>query len=170
MHTDEDDIIDNAFNRILVQHGHQMVNYAIGHGESRTDADDILQEIMCAVWVGCPGLHSDSTPRQVNRWLQRVMRSVYVRHIRRRHHMPTIRLSVQHEPAVPPTDSVAETLDDMSADLTDDERSLIRQYLDGFLPEEIAAEQNTTAGAIRQRIHRIREKMKQTYTKNYGKQ
>ena len=161
MHTVGDDIERTKRYLALLQtfKGH-IFNYCYSHSNDEADAEDLMQEIFTAVWQGIPGLRSDSSPRQQNRWLQHVMRTAFFRHLRQRLPFATVPLTPDNDRA-DDSNTEHELLDELLGHLTDDERHLVQQRLQGYSYAEIAEQEQLNENAVKQRFHRIINKLKQ---------
>ena len=160
----------NAYQRyeeVLTDFARHIINFCVLHGENRADADDLIQEINVAVWKHIGDLHDDVAPRQVNRWLQRVMRTTYVRHLRSKMPFVSFDATLVDEPAVP-ADWAREVIDELSSGLDAGEQALLQLYLDGYSNGEMATRLGVTQAAVRKRLQRIRQKMTVKRKEIYG--
>ena len=165
MHTTGDDIERTTRYLALLQtFKSHIFNYCYSHSDDEADAEDLMQEILAMVWQCLPGLQSDSSPRQQNRWLQHVMRTAFIRHLRQRPPFVTVPLShAAHRTA--DSGNERELLDDLLGHLTDDERHLVQQRLQGYTNAEIAEQEQLNVNTVKQRFRRIIIKLKQ-YTQS----
>lgn len=143
-------------------------NYCIRHSNSREEAEDLMQEVFIAVWENIDGLHPDSSPRQMNRWLQKVMRTVFVRHIRHQHIRADAPLAEAERLADtasgPPGDAL---LQELVEHLPPDDRQLLQERFDGYSNIEIAQHHGLKPNTLNKRMSRIVEKLKEIYTQLY---
>ena len=128
--------------------------------EARGDqalCDDLTQEALLGLW-----LHLDSYRRSLPesvwiRWKVRTILYAYRRH----------RLPPPEQLAFDVADNLAEeachareSLEELTAYLTPDERALIQQRLEGYSTAEIAERQGTTDSAIYKRLAKVMEKLR----------
>ena len=143
-------------------------NYCIRHSNSREEAEDLMQEVFIAVWENIDGLHPDSSPRQMNRWLQKVMRTVFVRHLRHQHIRADATLAEAERLADtasgPPGDAL---LQELVEHLPPDDRQLLQERFDGYSNIEIAQHHGLKPNTLNKRMSRIVEKLKEIYTQLY---
>lgn len=152
---------------LLHNHARQIRRYCIAHSDSVFEAQELAQEVMANLWRRLPTLDSGSAPRQVNRWLQRVMHTTFLDYLRRHPLRPrTVPLDAA-DGLADGKDYDDELLDALLAHLDDGERETISCYLAGYRAAEIAERHGLSAAAVRQRIHRIILKMKTIYREYY---
>lgn len=151
---------------LLHDYGGNIRHYCIVHSDTLYEAQELAQEVMATLWRRMGTLADDSTPRQVNRWLHRVMRSTFLDHLRRHPRPRTVPLAAA-EGYDDGQDYDAELLDALLQHLDADEHRLMDQYLAGYKAAEIAREHKISADAVRQRVHRIILKLRTIYKKNY---
>ena len=150
-------------------HFRQIEHYCIKHSNSREDAEDLMQEVFIAVWENLCSIHADSSPRQINRWLQKVMRTVFVRHIRQRRIRGNAPLSEADQLADPDTEVHSgqlsrhdtELINELVAHLPPDDRELLQERFDGYSNIEIAQRHNLKENTLNKRMSRIVEKLKE---------
>lgn len=154
------DVLLNDFGRHIASY---CSRHAVGRGETR----ELVQDVMVTLWQKLDNLDPASTPRQVNRWLHKLMRQVvFDRYFRRR------------QPTTVPLDEVAgmsesedydrELLDDLVAHLDPDEQQLIAERFEGYTPAEMAERHHTTVNTMNQRLSRITKKLKTIYEQQYA--
>lgn len=153
--------------RLLDGYRTNIVGFCARHSDSREDAEDMMQEVMIALWVSIGDLGSGSTPQQVNRWLHKVMRTVLVRRLRSSHPKP-LPLSAAGEPAAA-DNSTEETVEEMLAHLSPGDRELVQQRLQGYDNSEIAKGMEVSSGIVNLRFFRIMKRLKKIYLHIYGK-
>ena len=141
-------------------------HYCVSHSNSRAEADDLMQEVFIAVWNNIDSLHHNSTPRQTNRWLFKVMRTVFIRHLRQQ-----LRHAEPLPEALAATTEVAEydkeLLYELIAHLPSDDQKLLQLRFEGYNNIEIAQQIGLKANTLNQRMSRIVKKMKDIYTLLY---
>lgn len=143
-------------------------HYCIVHSNSRAEADDLMQDVFVAVWENIDGLRADSTPPQVNRWLYKVMRTVFIRHLR---HRPapgmTTELSDAEGIRAEEHDSTEELVEDLVAQLPVDDQQILRLRFSGYSNIEIAQRLGVRENTLNKRMSRIIQKVKDIYTRLY---
>lgn len=122
----------------------------------------MMHEVFVALWEGIDGLNEDSTPRQVNKWMQRVMATARARLLRQRQQHDMLPLDAIPEPAAQ-HDDTAEQIADIMATLSEEERTLMRMRLDGYTAPEIAARLRLPLETVKKRFTRTINKMKDRY-------
>lgn len=144
----------------------QIENYCVSHSNCREDAEDMMQEVFITVWENIGHIRSDSSPKQVNRWLQKVMRTVFVRSIRRKHIDDNSPLSSAIGIVVD-DHADRQLLDELMAHLPPDDRQLMQQRLDGYSNNEIAQHLGIPTSTLNKRMSRTLTKMKEIYNQLY---
>ena len=156
------------FNAFVLRHKTMIWHICSDYGLGKAwNVEDCIQEVMANLWRRLPTLDSGSAPRQVNRWLQRVMHTTFLDYLRRHPLRPrTVPLDAA-DGLADGKDYDDELLDALLAHLDDGERETISCYLAGYRAAEIAERHGLSAAAVRQRIHRIILKMKTIYREYY---
>ena len=141
-------------------------HYCIVHSNCREDAEDMMQEVFIAVWENIDALRSDSTPQQVNRWMQKVMRTVFVRQVRR----PRINAEAQLGEAAnvaDTADSDRELIEELVSHLSPDDRQILQERFYGYSNAEIAVRMGMKENTLNKRMSRIVTKLKEIYKEIY---
>ena len=141
-------------------------NYCVSHSNCREDAEDMMQEVFITVWENIGQMRSDSSPKQVNRWLQKVMRTVFGRSIRRKHIDDNSPLSAAMG-MVNDDHADRQLLEELMAHLPPDDRQLLQERLDGYSNVEIAERLGILPNTLNKRMSRILTKMKEIYSQLY---
>ncbi len=124
------------------------------------DFQDLFQDILIALWEQWPSFQGKSS---VNTWVYSIARNTaveYLRHRKKNIQFLVLDQDLYHEIADDNNDlyqllyELIERLDN------DTDREILYLYLDKKTAREIASAIGTTENAIRQRIHRIIEKLK----------
>lgn len=157
----------NRYLKLLNDHEKQIQNYCVSHSDSRFEACTLMQEVLENVWHGFDTLDADSTARQVNRWLQRVMYTTFVSHLRHWHRSEVMVPLEEAESLAAGDDDNVELIQALLMHLSPDERQIVEQHLQGYTHAEIAERNQLTRMAVAQRIHRIIQKLKKLYQKYY---
>lgn len=141
-----------AILRVFDKH---IANFCYAHSNSSADAQDLSQEILALVWENLDGLKADTdAPARVNRWLNKVMFTAFVRHLRQRPRITTVPLSdavdVADSPEVDP-----EEVEDHLSRLGDNDRHLLKMRIEGYTNAEIARFSRRTENSVAQQFYRI---------------
>lgn len=163
MDLDERHII---YDELLEHFSLQIQRYCIRHARSESEVRDLLQEVLAAVWSGVPLLKAKVPSRQANRWLQLVMRHAIVDYFKANPKpKPLPRNIAETIPTDPGGDS--DLFDDLSACLDSESLQMLRDYRDGYTYSEMAASRGITNEALRQRMSRLKKKLKTIITDSY---
>ena len=136
-----------------------IARYCYSHSNSASDAQDLSQEIMMLIWENLDSLRDDGSPQQVNRWLHRLMRTAFIRHLRQRPRLSTVPLNLAAEVADEPSDD-RERAEELLARLNDSDRKLMELRLEGYTNVEIARLRQQSEYSIKQHFYRIVKKLK----------
>lgn len=146
---------------MLRHFGGSIVKYCYSHCNNESDAQDLSQDIMAILWESLDSLNPDSSPRQQNRWLYRVMRTAFFNHLLSRPRIMTVPLEyaseIKDEPVVD-----RELLDHYMTLLNDSDRRLVEERFNGYSNAEIAERLGLTENAVRQHFHRILKKLRKS--------
>lgn len=152
---------------LLHDHGSQIRRYCIDHSDSLYEAQELTQKVMANIWQRLPSVAPSSTPRQLNRWLQRLMFTTFIDHLRHNLLRPrTVPLS-EADSIAEGHDNAAELLNAMLSHLDEEEREIVNRYLAGYRLAEMAERQDLSADAMRQHFHRIVLKLRTIYKQYY---
>lgn len=137
-----------------------IANYCYSHSDSVSDAQDLSQEILMLVWENLDHLRADDrTPQQVNRWLRKLMRTAFIRHLRQKPRIKTVSLS--HAAGVPEeTSDEGELVEDLLSELSESDRKLMEERLEGYTNAEIAKYRHQTENSVGQHFFRIITKLR----------
>jgi RNA polymerase sigma-70 factor (ECF subfamily) len=155
---------DSAFDRIVRQYGESLARVAWGYVDSATDHDDLMQDVLVAIWRALPRFRGESSERTF------VFRIVHNRGStflsRRRDHEPlTAELSVP-DPSPGPDEELdrarrhARLLAAVRT-LSEPQRQVVMLRLEGFSIQEIAALQETTENNVSVRLTRARDRLRE---------
>jgi RNA polymerase sigma-70 factor, ECF subfamily len=153
-----------AFDRIVRTHGEALSRVAWGYVESAADHDDLLQDILVAIWQALPRFRGDASERTF------VFRIAHNRGCtfaaRRRLHEPL----TDDAPIADPRPGPDEVLDDARRreqlaravrTLPDVQRQAVLLRLEGFSLAEIAALQGTSEANVSVRLTRGRDRLRE---------
>ncbi|MCR5445822.1 MAG: sigma-70 family RNA polymerase sigma factor [Bacteroidales bacterium] len=130
-------------------------------------AFDYQQEVRLRIYTSLDTLSPDATPRQEHAWVVSQARSVLSNLARHEH--PTLPLGaagllVDHDAQR----EARETIDELMAYLPDDERLLLTQQLEGYSVDEIASGLHLPEPAVRKRISRAKQHLRDIYNRLYN--
>ena len=159
--------ISQRYLELLHDYGKHIRRYCIAHSDTVYDAQELAQEVMANLWRRLPTVDADASPRQLNRWLQRVMHTTFLDHLR--HHLlrPRTVPLAEANGLDDSKDYDAELLNALLQHLDNEERDLMDRYLAGYNATEIAADHHLSPATVRQRIHRIVLKLRTIYKQYY---
>ncbi len=166
-----DDEIRQRYADFLNKYGGNITDFCIRFCSNHSDAEDLMQEVFIALWKGLPQLRTDISHRLANRWLYKLMLSVYIKHVRRKpdiSFMPVELLPETHTGAV--DDTLVKLVDELTEYLSDEDRALVDDFRYGYKLSELAQRHNLSIGAVSTRLSRIKHKLKEIYYKYYGEQ
>lgn len=119
--------------------------------------NDLVQEVLLGLW-----LHLDSYRREVPERVWVIWKTRTILYDYRRHRLPP-----PERLAYEVADSLAEeifhareSLDELTAYLTDEERALVQRQLDGYNIAEIAGQMGLTTNAVYKRMHHVIKKLR----------
>lgn len=134
----------------------------IAHAYAGADADDLLQEILLQIWRSLASFEGRSS---VDTWCYRVALGTSMTWrrslARRKNRIPSEPSELSEVPAVTDGHDSVALLDKFLASLSKSDRALVLLYLDDLSGSEMAEVMGITEGAIRVRIHRIKQKLAQ---------
>lgn len=152
-----------AFDRIVRTYGEALSRVAWGYVDGAADHDDLLQDILVAIWEALPRFRADASERTF------IFRIAHNRGCtfaaRRRHHESLSETS----PIADPRPGPEETLDDASRrerlaravrTLPETQRQAVMLRLEGFSLSEIAALQATSEANVSVRLTRGRDRLR----------
>ena len=163
-----EDEIREKYADFLEHFGDNIERFCYVYSSSHNDAVDLMQEIFLAVWVGLPKLAPDTTHRQANRWLYKLMTSVLLKQLRHRNELRLMPTELLPDP--PPEEDFSELVEELTADLPESDKALVDDLLYGYKIPEIAERHRLSIGATNTRLSRIKDKLRNIYNEHYGKQ
>lgn len=125
-------------------------------GGDKALCDDLVQEVLLGLW-----LHLDSYRRGLPEkvWIRWKTRTILYDY-RRRHLPPPEQLALEvAESLAEETCHARESLEELTAYLTDEERALVENQLKGFSHAEIAQQLGISTNAVHKQMHKIKKKM-----------
>lgn len=154
------------FNQLYNRHLQQVIRQCAGFTNNRETAEDLAQEIFVKVHER---LHKFEGKALFSTWLYQVTRNVCLDHLRKDRHRR------QHENHEIPKEYLLEMFEEDPEDMTDspllhflaslpllEKNILMMKYGFEWPIEEIAIFMDMSEGAIKMRLKRAKEKLKQT--------
>ncbi len=133
---------------------------AISRTYADADADDLLQEILLQIWRGLKGFQQRSS---VDTWCYRVALNTAIswrRTIgRRKQRLSPEAADMSQLPGAIDGHDPAELLHRFLQTLSEADRALVLMYLDDLSGNEMAEVTGLSEGAVRVRIHRIKQRL-----------
>ena len=124
------------------------------------DADDLLQEILLQIWRSLSTFKGDSS---IDTWSYRVAINTALTwqrsQSRRKKNIPSEASNLNELPTATDGQNSANLLDQFWQTLSKSDRALVLLYLDDLSGKEMAEVTGLTEGAIRVRVHRIKQKL-----------
>jgi RNA polymerase sigma-70 factor (ECF subfamily) len=160
---------DERFRRLLEPQLHAKAQvFARSIARSRADGDDLFQEALIRALAKLDSLRED---RAFRGWLYRVIITVHRNRYRRA--FWTRFLPLAHDPATDdrPDDALggADRARAALATLAHEQReAIVLHDIEGWRVEEIAELEGTSESAIKSRLSRGRERLREVYTRRFG--
>ena len=155
---------DDVFDRIVRTHAEALSRFAWGYVDSAADHDDLMQDVLIAIWQALPRFRGASSEKTF------VFRIAHNRGCsfvgRRRDHDPL----TMDAPIADPRPSPDEALDDARRreqlaravrTLPDAQRQAVLLRLEGFSLNEIATLQGTSEANVSVRLTRGRDRLRE---------
>ena len=133
---------------------------AIAHAYAGQESDDLLQDILLQIWRGLRRFEGKSN---VDTWCYRVALNTALSWRRtlgrKKKHLPAETADVSSLKGSVDTHDELALLQRFLATLSDAERAIVLMYLDDLSGQEIAEVTGLSEGAVRVRIHRVKQKL-----------
>ena len=151
-----------AFDRIVGTYGEALSRVAWGYVDSGADHDDLMQDILVAIWQALPRFRGDSSERT---FVFRIAHNRACSFVTRRRHDVALN---DNTPIADPRPGPDETLDDAGRrerlaravrTLPEAQRQAVLLRLEGFSLAEIAALQATSEANVSVRLTRGRDRL-----------
>ena len=155
---------DDAFGRIVRMYGDTLARIAWGYAGSAADRDDLVQEVLVAIWQALPRFRGASSERTY------VFRIAHNRgctfRARRRQDEPLTNDAAIIDPRPGPDEALddarrREQLARAVRTLPDAQRQAVLLRLEGFSLSEIAALQGTSEANVSVRLTRGRDRLRE---------
>lgn len=133
---------------------------AVARAYAREDADDLLQEILLQIWRSMSTFKGDSS---IDTWSYRVALNTALTwrrsRTRRKKWIPSEVSNLNQIPTAHDGHDPTNLLDQFLQTLSKKDRALVLLYLDDLSGKQMAEVTGQSEGAIRVRIHRIKQKL-----------
>jgi RNA polymerase sigma-70 factor (ECF subfamily) len=154
------------FNSIYKTYSAQIFRVCMGYVNDHDKAKDLVQETFIAVWKNLPGFRNES---KVSTWIYRIATNHCLRALEKDRRITKV--EIPENIAAIEEDSPEEELTflyNAIAGLPEMERIIISLELEGLPQAQIAEITGLSAGNIRVKIYRIKEKLTIKF-KEYGR-
>jgi len=148
-----------ALRRLYARHGSYILSYLIGQLENRSQAEEVLQDVMLAVWNGAARFRGHS---KVRTWMLTIARNQAIS-ARRKRRLPIIELDetlpASGNTAFQALEQRTEMADVVSAlqQLPADQRETLELvFYHGLSGPEAASVLGVAHGTVKSRLHRAR--------------
>ena len=148
----------SAFEQLLARNRGRLI--AISRSYARSDADDLLQEILLQIWRGMGGFKKRSS---IDTWCYRVALNTAISWQRsagkRKQRLPPDNADIDQIPGSDDGHDGSALLRQFLQTLSDTDRALVLMYLEDMSGAEMAEVMGISAAALRVRIHRIKRRL-----------
>ncbi len=141
-----------AMDSLYERHGLGVLNYLVGQLGDRQHAEEVLQDVMLAVWKGAGHFRGDS---QVRTWLLGIARHRAL-NARQRRRPPPMQLDEDlhaEDASTVETESLTKGLRQLP---TDQRETLELIFFHGLTGQEAAAVLGISPGTVKSRLHRAK--------------
>ena len=133
---------------------------AVAGAYAYSESDDLLQEILLQIWRSLSTFKGDSS---IDTWSYRVALNTALTwrrsQSRRKKNIPSETSNLNELPTTAQGHDSANLLDQFLRTLSKSDRALVLLYLDDLSGKAMAEVTGLTEGAIRVRVHRIKQKL-----------
>jgi RNA polymerase sigma-70 factor, ECF subfamily len=155
---------DSAFDRVVGLYGESLSRIAWGYVENATDHDDLMQDVLVAIWRALPRFRGESSERTFVFRIVHNRGSTFLSR-RRDHEQLTAELSIP-DPRPGPDEEIdrarqhARLLAAVRT-LSEPQRQAVMLRLEGFSIQEISAMQDATENNVSVRLTRARDRLRE---------
>ena len=150
---------ESLFEEILQRNRGRFAGIAHAYANG-SDADDLLQEILLQVWRGLSGVKQNSS---IDTWCYRVAINTALTWRRaagrKRSNVPLDNSCVKGISGAADGHDLSKLLAKFLRSLARADRAMVLMYLDDFTGQEMAEVTGLSEGAVRVRIHRIKQRL-----------
>ena len=150
------------YTSLLERHSDMLWRMCLARvGGDRDRCQDMMQEVLIALWENFDKLRQDVTPGQERAWVYWQARSVFFQDGRRKT-LTTVPITEAIADVVPDEEARhrSEIIEELLAALNPDEQRVVRLYLEGYQGDEIGEKMGVSRDAIYQRMRRIVKKLR----------
>lgn len=166
--SDEARVLEQRFIDITHRYGALIAKLCFYYSNSTDDFDDLRQDCLINIWRGLEKFDGRSS---LSTWLYRVCLNTCVSSVRKLSRQPEkVSLELVREVAGDDDDSLIEQLNNlylMISKLPLVDRGIIMMWLDGCSNDEIGEVNGLRRNAVAVRIHRIKQRLSNTYQHEY---
>jgi RNA polymerase sigma factor (sigma-70 family) len=157
-------IADPAFDRVVRTFGEALSRVAWGYVESAADHDDLMQDILVAIWRALPRFRGEASERTFVFRIAHNRASTFV--TRRREHEPLADAASLPDPRPGPDEMLDRAqrrarLVAAVRTLPDVQRQAVLLRLEGFSIGEIAGLQGASENSVSVRLTRARDRLRE---------
>lgn len=150
-----------TFNELMLRYRGLLFAVCRRYGRRGLDEDDLLQEVLMALWQRREQLLSISVAPKQAAWMWRVARSTCIDLQRKRNNSPT---PLPDDYDAPEEDTTLHnTLHELIAQLPEPDRTIVTMHLEGYEYKEIGQRVGMTKNNIGIRLMRIKEKLREQW-------
>lgn len=152
----------SSFEEIVRTHGAALSRLAWGYADNAADHDDLMQDILVAIWTALPRFRGDASERTFVFRIGHNRGSTYVTRRRSHDEMPDSLPDPRPAPdEVYARDRERQRLRGAIRRLPAAHREAVLMRLEGFAVAEIAAVQGTTENNVSVRLTRARDQLRE---------
>lgn len=146
------------FERLVMEHKSTIYSVCYMFTETKSEADDLFQEVLISLWQGLGSFRGDASVRS---WVYRVSMNTCISY-KRKKKLPTVALDFSPDAVAPdsPTSKQARMVHDRIAALEPFDRAIVLLWLEDMSYDEIAAIVGISTKNVGVRLVRIKEKLK----------
>ncbi|MDE6638224.1 MAG: sigma-70 family RNA polymerase sigma factor [Muribaculaceae bacterium] len=146
------------FERLVMEHKSTIYSVCYMFTETKTEADDLFQEVLISLWQGKDSYRGDSSLRS---WVYRVSMNTCISY-KRKKRVKTVPLEFSADSMTPysPSSKQARLLHERISKLEPFDRAIVLLWLEDMSYDEIAAIVGISPKAVGVRLVRIKDKLK----------
>lgn len=146
------------FEQLVMEHKSTIYSVCYMFTETKTEADDLFQEVLISLWQGLESFRGDASLRS---WIYRVSMNTCISY-KRKKRLKTVPLEFSSDTmdAGNPDNKQARMLHERISKLEPFDRAIVLLWLENLSYDEIAEIVGITTKAVGVRLVRIKEKLK----------
>lgn len=146
------------FEQLVMEHKSTIYSVCYMFTETKTEADDLFQEVLISLWQGLESFRGDASLRS---WIYRVSMNTCISY-KRKKRLKTVPLEFSSDTmdAGNPDSKQARMLHERISKLEPFDRAIVLLWLENLSYDEIAEIVGITTKAVGVRLVRIKEKLK----------